>query len=293
MGQSIEFGSFLSAMRARLAPDPEAALTSRRVPGLRRDEVAQRAGVSTDYYTRLEQGRNIHPSRSVLASVARALQLNDSESAHMYDLLENCGGQASNPPAVQRVRASMRQLLDAVGEVPAVVLGRRTDVLASNRMARLLFADFPAMAREQRNYTRWIMLDPGARVLFRDWHGAASDAVAALRADVGRHPGDPAATALVGELAVNSEEFRQWWARHTVARKASGTLALHHGVVGDLSLDFEHLILPDDTDQSLRIYTAKNGSPSQDALKLLSSWAGGSDSANQQVSTSSEGTPST
>ncbi|MDD0858881.1 helix-turn-helix transcriptional regulator [Arthrobacter alpinus] len=289
MGQSIEFGSFLSAMRSRLAPEPEAALTNRRVPGLRREEVAQRAGVSTDYYTRLEQGRNIHPSRSVLASVARALQLTDSESAHMYDLLENCGGQASSPPVVQRVRASMRQLLDAVGEIPAVVLGRRTDVLASNRMARLLFADFPAMAREQRNYTRWIMLDPGARVLFRDWHGAASDAVAALRADIGRHPGDPAATALVGELAVNSEEFRQWWARHTVAQRASGTLTLHHGVVGDLSLDFEHLILPDDTDQSLRIYTAKNGSPSQDALKLLSSWAGGSEST-QQVSTSSEGT---
>ncbi len=289
MGQSIEFGSFLSAMRSRLAPGPEAALTTRRVPGLRREEVAQRAGVSTDYYIRLEQGRNIHPSRSVLAAVARALQLNDSESAHMYDLLENCGGQASSPPVAQRVRAAMRQLLDAVGEVPAVVLGRRTDVLASNRMARLLFADFPAMTREQRNYTRWIMLDPEARVLFRDWHGAASDAVAALRADIGRHPGDPAATALVGELAVNSEEFRQWWARHTVAQRASGTLALHHSVVGDLSLDFEHLILPDDTDQSLRIYTAKNGSPSQDALKLLSSWAGGSEST-QQVSTSSEGT---
>ncbi|MHA7175474.1 helix-turn-helix transcriptional regulator [Arthrobacter sp. Sr24] len=289
MGQSIEFGSFLSAMRARLAPDPATVQTTRRVPGLRREEVAQLAGVSTDYYTRLEQGRNIHPSRSVLASVARALQLNDSESSHMYDLLENCGGQLSTPPEIQRVRASMRQLLDAVGEVPAVVLGRRTDVLASNRMARLLFADFPAMGRERRNYTRWIMLDPGARVLFRDWHGAASDAVAALRADVGRHPGDPAATALVGELAVNSEEFRQWWARHTVARKASGTLSLHHGIVGDLSLDFEHLILPDDTDQSLRIYTAKNGSPSHDALKLLSSWAGRSDSTGSPLSTESEG----
>ncbi len=279
MGQSIEFGSFLSAMRARLTPDPATVRTTRRVPGLRREEVAQLAGVSTDHYTRLEQGRNIHPSRSVLAAVARALQMNDAESAHMFDLLENCGGKATIPTPAQRVRPAMRQLLEAVGEVPAVVLGRRTDVLATNRMARLLFAEFPAMAREQRNYTRWIMLDPGARVLFRDWHGAASDAVAALRADVGRHPGDPAATALVGELAVNSEEFRQWWARHTVARKSSGTLDLHHELVGDLSLDFEHLILPDDPDQSLRIYTTKNGSPSQDALKLLSSWAGDSNSA--------------
>ena len=104
--------------------------------------------------------------------------------------------------------------------------------------------------------------------------GAASDAVAALRADIGRHPGDPATTALVGELAVNSEEFRQWWARHTVTRKFSGTLALHHPVVGELDVDFEHLLLPDDPEQSLRIYTAKNGSPRMDALKLLSSWAG-------------------
>lgn len=276
-------------MRSRLQPEPGVQLTSRRVPGLRREEVARLADVSTDYYTRLEQGRNIHPSRSVLASVARALQLNDAESAHMLDLLENCGGQATSPPPVQRVRASMRQLLDAVGEVPAVVLGRRTDVLASNRMARLLFADFPAMAREQRNYTRWIMLDPGARVLFRDWHAAASDAVAALRADIGRHPGDPAATALVGELAVNSEEFRQWWARHTVTRKSSGTLHLHHGVVGDVEVDFEHLLLPDDPEQSLRIYTAKNGSPTMDAFKLLSSWGDSSAPGTHRNSNSSEG----
>lgn len=276
-------------MRSRLQPDPGTILATRRVPGLRREEVARLADVSTDYYTRLEQGRNIHPSRSVLTSVARALQLNDAESAHMIDLLENCGGQATNPPTVQRVRASMRQLLDAVGDVPAVVLGRRTDVLASNRMARLLLADFPAMAREQRNYTRWILLDPAARVLFRDWHGAAADAVAALRADIGRHPGDPATTALVGELAVNSEEFRQWWARHTVARRSSGTLALHHAVVGDVEVDFEHLLLPDDPEQSLRIYTAKNGSSSQDALKLLSSWAGSSAPDSHPVSHSSEG----
>ncbi|WP_425860555.1 helix-turn-helix transcriptional regulator [Arthrobacter sp. TWP1-1] len=289
MGQSIEFGSFLSAMRSRLQPGPDAIPTTRRVPGLRREEVARLAGVSTDYYTRLEQGRNIHPSRSVLNSVARALELTDAESAHMFDLLENCGGKVTNPPGAQRVRPSIRQLLEAVGEVPAVVLGRRTDVLASNRMAGLLFADFPAMAREQRNYTRWIMLDPAARVLFRDWHDAAADAVATLRADIGRHPGDPAATALVGELAVNSEDFRQWWARHTVARKSSGTLHLRHGVVGDVALDFEHLLLPDDPDQTLRIYTAKNGSPSQDALKLLSSWAGSSVPVSHPVSTTSDG----
>lgn len=280
MGQSVEFGKFLSAMRARLQPDPDTNFTARRVPGLRREEVARLADVSTDYYTRLEQGRNIHPSRSVLHAVARALQMNDAESDHMLDLLEHCGGQPTDPPAAQRVRSSMRQLLEAVGDVPAVVLGRRTDVLAANRMARLLFADFTALPREQRNFTRWIMLDPGARVLFRDWHGAAADSVAELRADVGKHPGDPAATALVGELAVNSEDFRQWWARHRVARKSSGTLKLHHALVGELELDFEHLLLPDDPDQSLRLYTARNGSPSLDALKLLSTWSPGTDAAH-------------
>ncbi|RAN79251.1 transcriptional regulator [Bacillus sp. SRB_336] len=279
MGQSVEFGKFLSAMRARLQPDPDTSYTARRVPGLRREEVARLADVSTDYYTRLEQGRNIHPSRSVLHAVARALQMNDAESAHMLDLLEHCGGQPTDPPTAQRVRSSMRQLLEAVGDVPAVVLGRRTDVLVANRMARLLFADFTALPREQRNFTRWIMLDPGARVLFRDWHGAAADSVAELRADVGRHPGDPAATALVGELAVNSEDFRQWWARHRVARKSSGTLKLRHALVGELELDFEHLLLPDDPDQSLRLYTARNGSPSLDALKLLSTWSPGTDAA--------------
>lgn len=293
MGQSVEFGKFLSAMRARLQPDPDTVYNARRVPGLRREEVARLADVSTDYYTRLEQGRNIHPSRSVLASVARALQLSEAESAHMLDLLDNCGGQAVDPPAAQRVRPPVRQLLDALGDVPAVVLGRRTDVLAANRMGRLLLADFPAMAREQRNYTRWIMLDPAARVLFRDWHGAAADAVAALRADVGRHPGDPQASALVGELAVNSEDFRQWWARHTVARRSSGTLRLHHGVVGDLELDFEQLLLPDDPEQSVRTFTARNGSPSQDALKLLSSWAGshaaGKQAPGGQPASTSEG----
>lgn len=275
MGQSIEFGKFLKAMRARLQPDPGVTFSARRVPGLRREEVARRADVSTDYYTRLEQGRNIHPSRSVLSSVARALELNDAESAHMFDLLENCGGQAVEPNSTQRVQASLLALLVALGDVPAVVLGRRTDVLASNRTARLLFTDLCALPREQRNYTRWIILDPAARVLFRDWHGAASDAVAELRADVGRHPRDPEVSALVGELAVHSDDFRQWWARHTVGQKSSGTVKLHHGLVGDLEVDFVHLIMPDDPEQSLRIYTAKVDSPSADALKLLAACADG------------------
>lgn len=278
MGQSAEFGKFLKAMRSRLDPDDPQFPTAagpRRVPGLRREEVAQMAGVSTDYYTRLEQGRHIHPSRSVLDSVARALRLDPAEHAHMMDLLQNCGGSTKSPGQAQRVRPALRQLLEAVGEVPAMVLGRRTEVLATNRMARLLFADFPSLAPNERNLTRWLILDPAARELFRDWNAVASEAAGALRVDVGKHPNDPEASQLVGELAVHSKHFRQWWAGHRVATRASGTVRLRHPTVGELELDFENLSLDGDADQTLRIFSAKPGSPSADGLKLLSSWAAG------------------
>ncbi|MEV7607368.1 helix-turn-helix transcriptional regulator [Paenarthrobacter sp. NPDC089322] len=275
MGQSAEFGKFLKAMRARLSPEVAGAQESggsRRVPGLRREEVARLSGVSTDYYTRLEQGRNIHPSKAVLDAVARALRLDAGEQAHMVDLLEHCASAAANPGPAQKVRPALRQLLDAVGDVPALVLGRRADVLAANRMAHLLLVDFASLPAPERNLTRWIILDPAAQALFRDWKTVAAEAVGALRMDVGRHPNDPRTNQLVGELAVHSEHFRQWWAGHRVASRSAGTVRLHHAVVGDLELNFETLGLPDDPDQQLRFYSAKAGSPSSDALTLLSSF---------------------
>ena len=275
MGQSAEFGKFLKAMRSRLSPeDAGAGPTSgaRRVPGLRREEVARLAGVSTDYYVRLEQGRNIHPSRTVLDAVSRALRLSSSEQAHMMDLLENC---AANPRSAgqtaQAVRPALRHLLEAVGDVPAMVLGRRSDVLAGNRLAFLLFTDFPELPAAERNLTRWLILDPAAPELFRDWKTVAAEAAGALRLDVGRHPNDAQANQLVGELAVNSEHFRQWWAGHRVATRSAGTVRLHHPAVGDLELNFENLVLPEDPDQTLRVYSARPGSPSADALALLGS----------------------
>lgn len=278
MGQSAEFGKFLKAMRSRLKPD-DAGLPgtsgARRVPGLRREEIARLADMSTDYYTRLEQGRNIHPSRAVLDSVARALRLDSSEQAHMMDLLENCAESQRPPIPAQGVRPGLRQLLDAVGDVPALVLGRRSDVLAGNRLAFLLFADFLAMPAGERNLTRWLMLEPRARELFRDWKTVAAEAVGALRVDVGRHPNDAKANQLVGELAVHSEHFRQWWAGHRVATPSAGSLRLHHPVVGDLELNFENLVLPDDPDQVLRVFSAKPGSPSADSLSLLGSFGAG------------------
>ncbi|MBW4095645.1 MAG: helix-turn-helix domain-containing protein [Acidobacteria bacterium] len=275
MGQSAEFGSFLKAMRSRLTPEQAGIRTTsggRRVPGLRREEIARLADVSTDYYVRLEQGRNIHPSRAVLDSVARALQLDVREHAHMIDLLENCASPQHPPVPPQNVRPALRQLLDAVGNVPALVLGRRTDVLAGNTLAFLLLADFPALPAAERNMTRWLMLDPHARKLFRDWEEAAAEAVGALRLDVGRHPNDEQSTHLVGELAVHSEEFRQWWAGHRVASGFAGRVRLRHPVVGDLDLDFEDLAVRDDPDQVLRVYSARPGSPSADSLALLGSF---------------------
>lgn len=275
MGQSAEFGKFLKAMRSRLTPEKTGiASTSgtRRVPGLRREEIARLADVSTDYYTRLEQGRNIHPSRAVLDAVARALHLDPGEQAHMMDLLENCAkSQRSRIPA-QTVRPAMQQLLDALVNVPALVLGRRTDVLAGNRLAFLLLADFNAMPVEDRNLTRWIILDPLARELFRDWKAVACEAVGSLRVDIGRHPNDAQANQLVGELAVQSEHFRQWWAGHRVATASPGTVRLHHPVVGDLDLNFENLALSDDPEQVLRVFSAKPGSPSADSVTLLGSF---------------------
>lgn len=275
MGQSAEFGKFLKAMRSRLSPEDAGAgpaSGARRVPGLRREEVARLAGVSTDYYVRLEQGRNIHPSRTVLDAVSRALRLSSSEHEHMMDLLENC---AANPRSVgqaaQAVRPALRHLLEAVGDVPAMVLGRRSDVLAGNRLAFLLFTDFPALPVAERNLTRWLILDPAARELFRDWKTVAAEAAGALRLDVGRHPNDAQANQLVGELAVHSEHFRQWWAGHRVATRSAGTVRLHHPAVGDLELNFENLVLPEDPDQTLRVYSARPGSPSADALALLGS----------------------
>lgn len=285
MGQSAEFGRFLKAMRARLRPDDVGLVDlpgNRRVPGLRREEIALLAGVSTDYYTRLEQGRHIHPSQAVLQSVSRALRLDPAENAHMMDLLQHCAGPRKAAPAVQRVRPALHQLLEAVGEVPALVLGRRTDVLAANRLARLLFTDFSALPPGERNLTRWLLLDPAARALFLDWNTVAADAVGTLRTDIGRHPDDPQATRLVGELAVHSEPFRQWWAGHRVTARSAGTVRLSHTTVGDLELDFENLALPDDPDQSIRVYSSRPGSRSGDALRLLGSW--GEDPADAPAS---------
>jgi transcriptional regulator with XRE-family HTH domain len=274
-----ELADFLRRARAQVDPSraglpPDSRV--RRVPGLRREEVALLAGVSTDYYARLEQGRPIHPSPAVIQALGRALGLDAAGKAHLHNLFEAKSAPASSagrrPVGVQRVRGGLYQLIDALDGEPVLVLGRRTDVLATNRMARVLFADFNAMPRQERNYARWMFLDDQARALFVDWEDQARAAVESLRLEVGRDPLDPATTALVDELRARSPEFDRWWEQHRVHQRTHGSKRLHHPLVGDLTVEYETLTLPGDPDTTLFLYTAEPGSSSKRALDLIASW---------------------
>lgn len=271
-----ELADFLR--RARSQCDPARAglpadARIRRVPGLRREEVALLAGVSTDYYARLEQGRRIVPSASVLEALARALELDAAGRAHLEHLIGAAGasrGSRSRP--VQRVRSGLRQLLDALDGEPAMILGRRTDILATNRMARALFADFDARPPAERNYARWLLLDPEARALFADWELQAHAAVESLRLEFGADPHDRATRNLVAELRTSSTEFPGWWDEHRVYQRTHGSKRLRHPVVGDLTVDYETLTLPGDPHSTVYVYTTEPGSSSHQALTLLASW---------------------
>lgn len=274
-----ELADFLK--RARSAVDPaRAGLPAdgriRRVPGLRREEVALLAGVSTDYYTRLEQGRRITPSAAVLDAIARALDLGDTGRAHLGRLVGASPTRRRSSRPVQRVRPGLYQLLDSLDGTPAMILGRRTDVLATNRAARVLFADFDAMPPRERNYARWMFTSEQARNLFADWSVQARTAVENLRLDFGGDPHDPAVIELVDKLYAASAEFRMWWAEHRVFQRTYGTKRLRHPVVGDLSVDYETFTMPGDAEQTLFVYLAEAGSPSRDALNLLLSWSANS-----------------
>lgn len=264
-----ELGEFLRSRRARLQPADLGlpAHGRRRVPGLRREELAAVAGVSPDHYVRLEQGRSVQFSAEVLDAVARALRLSDTERAHLHRLARPAATGGSRPP--QRVRPGLAQLLDAMGELPGYVLGRNTDVLAWNSAAVALFTDFAALPAGRRNKARLVFLDEDFRTRYVDWPDKARDVVAYLRYDMARHPGDPGTTALVRELSAASAEFRALWAQHHVRDKTHGRYRLRHPVVGPLELDYETLRLPDDPDQALVLYSAAPGSPAHNALRLL------------------------
>jgi transcriptional regulator with XRE-family HTH domain len=267
-------GAFLRARRAQLDPQEcglPATDSARRVTGLRREEVAALAAISVDYYTRLEQGR-VSASAPVLATLVRALRLDDDQQHYLYELAGRTDGRPRRRRAPQRLRPAMRRLLDQLPHTPALVLGKRLDILAWNQAAAALYTDFAAVPADRRNYLRLLFTDPAMRELDLDWEHDARDAVAALRLEVAADSGDPELARLVGELAVRDADFRTWWAEHRVSSAAYGTKRYRHPLVGDLTLDCDTWAASDSSGQRLMVLTAEPGSPSHDALSILAFW---------------------
>ncbi|MFF1443802.1 helix-turn-helix domain-containing protein [Streptomyces sp. NPDC058295] len=274
LDRRAELSEFLRTRRARLKPE-DVGLPDfgrhRRVPGLRREELAQLAGVSVAYYTRLEQGNGRNVSAEVLDSIARALRLSDAEHAHLTHLAKPKHKKKQAAPS-QQVRGPLRQLLDTMDSVPAYLIGRRTEILGWNRMAAAVFGDWAELPAAERNWARLVFLRPDYRDLFVDWEQKAIDIVCALRMDAGCYPDDPRLSALVGQLSVKSEDFRRLWATHDVKEKSHGVKLLRHPLVGELSLNFEGFRLAGDGEQTMVTYHADPGSASAEALRLLASW---------------------
>jgi transcriptional regulator with XRE-family HTH domain len=275
LDRRAELSEFLRTRRARLKPE-DVGLPDfgrhRRVPGLRREELAQLAGVSVAYYTRLEQGNGRNVSAEVLDSIARALRLTDAEHAHLTHLAKPKQHKKKPAARVQQVRGTLRTLLDSMDGIPAYVVGRHSDILVWNRMAAAVFGDWAELPPAERNWARLVFLRPEYRDLFVDWEQKAIDIVCLLRMDAGCHPDDPRLSALVGELSVKSEEFRRLWATHDVKEKSHGIKRLRHPLVGELDLNFESFRMVNEDEQSLVTYHAEPGSPSAEALRLLASW---------------------
>ncbi|MFJ5680860.1 helix-turn-helix transcriptional regulator [Streptomyces sp. NPDC093097] len=276
MDQRTELSEFLRSRRARLQPEDVGMAPHggrRRVPGLRREELAQLAGVSATYYTRLEQGAGRGVSTAVLDAIATALRLTRAEREHLYRLARpGTKTKTSSTPAAG-VRPAVQYLLDSMDSTPAYVLGPRLDIIAWNHLACALLGDFPAMPPKQRNMAWQIFLQPQTQELYVDWTGKAAAVTAMLRHYAGAHPHDPQLTALVGELSLQSEEFCMLWAAHNVNDKCFGTKHLRHPVVGHLTLLCETLTLPGDRGQQLLTYCAEPGTSSAESLRLLASWS--------------------
>jgi transcriptional regulator with XRE-family HTH domain len=273
-----EIREFLTSRRARLTPE-QAGLPwygdNRRVPGLRREEVALLAGVSVDYYTRLERGNVAGASETVLDRLARALQLDDVERAHLFDLARAAHTPGSRPRrrVRQRMRPSVQLMLDAMTGAPGFVRNGRLDLLAANRLGRALYSQHFDSPYQPANSARFVFLDPRAATFYLDWETVAKDVVATLRAQAGRDPYDRGLSDLVGELSTRSETFRTFWAAHNVRKHDTGVKRFHHPVMGDLTVTYESMELAADPGLTMFVYTAEPGSTSEEALNVLASWA--------------------
>lgn len=273
-----EIRAFLTSRRARVTPQQAglASYGSRRVAGLRREEVAVLAGVSVPYYTRLERGDIGGASDSVLEALAGALQLDDAERAHLFDLARSAQPTTARPrrrQAKHRIRPEIQWTLDAITGAAAYVSNERLDILATNALGRALFCELYATPARPPNNARFVFLDPRAQTFYADWDRAARDTAAILRSAAGRDPHDRDLSDLVGQLATQSEAFRTHWAQHNVRIHATATKQLHHPVVGELTLSFNRLDIAADHGLTLFTYAAEPGSRSQEALQLLGSWA--------------------
>ena len=280
MDNRTEVREFLVSRRAKISPEQAGlpAGINRRVPGLRRSEVASLAGVSVEYYTKLERGSLAGVSPGVLNAIARALQLDDAERAHLVDLAQAADGSALMRPRRRTARhwsphPSLQWTLDAITQGPAFVRNGRMDLLAANRLARAFYADVYADPQRPANIARFTFLDGKAHRFYPDWDLAADICVAILRTEAGRDPHDKDLHDLVGELSTRSDEFRTRWGAHNVRHHGTGVKNFHHHIVGDLTLAYEGLEMAAEPGLTLTIYTAEPGSPSEDALRLLASWA--------------------
>ena len=278
MDTKNEIRDFLVSRRGRITPE-QAGLTAfgrtRRVPGLRRQEVATLAGISVEYYTRLERGNTNGVSEDVLDAISRALQLDEAERQHVFDLVRatNTTRAPRRRPSQDRVRPMVQRIIDSMHDCPAYVRNGRLDILSANQLGAALYSPLFDDPARPVNVARFVFLHPHAGDFFRDWNGIANDAVAILRSKAGQDPYDRHLTDLIGELSTRSEDFRVRWAAHDVKLACTYVKTLHHPVVGDLTLSWESLHLPTDPDQRILVYAAEPGSPSQEALDLLASWA--------------------
>jgi transcriptional regulator with XRE-family HTH domain len=280
LDRRAELKDFLRTRRARLTPE-EVGLQhygrQRRVPGLRREELAQLAGVSVAYYTRLEQGNGDNVSTEVLDAIARALCLSDAEHAHLTHLAKPKQHKKKPSTRPQHVRVALSQLVSSLDGAPAYVTGRRTEILAWNQMAAAVFGDWGSLPAKDRNWARLVFLQPSYRDLFLEWDSKAQDVVAYLRMDAGAHPDDLQLSTLIGELSMKSETFRRLWAMHEVKEKGFGVKHLNHPLVGHLDLAYETFTLANDPEQMLVMYHAEPNSAAAESLRLLASW--GTDAA--------------
>lgn len=279
MDNRAEIRDFLTSRRAKVTPEQVGLPVygaNRRVSGLRREEVAMLAGISVDYYTRLERGNLSGVSDTVLDALAQALRLDEAERMHLLDLARTANATATTRrgPRSQSgtVRPGVQRILDAMTMAPAYVRNGRFDVLGVNALGRAVFAPLFATTARTPNVARFMFLDPAAQSFYLDWEEQAGGAVALLRAEAGRDPYDRALTDLIGELSTRSDIFRSWWAAHNVRLHRTGVKRLHHPEVGDLILGYESMELTADPGLRLNAYSAEPGTPSYDALRLLASW---------------------